>query len=202
MTPQNEQCHHRFCSQFYEDAWLSRYALKDKPWGTFAEVGAFDGITGSNTLYFERLGWMGFLVEPDPLMGEQCRQNRKEPTFICAVGLGPEDQYLFVNEKDRGTSRLWNPTDEPADLIPVQVRRLDQLMEAVGLNHLDLLSVDTEGTELDVLATLGEHKPGVLIVEFWSQPAPPAPEPILAWARANGYVEVHRTTANLILQHK
>lgn len=204
MTPQNQQCTHLFSSQFFEDAWIHRH-LNDRPFGVFADVGAFDGITGSNTLFFERLGWTGFLVEPDPIMGEVCRKNRKEPTFVCAVGNGDDEQKFYVNQAERGTSRLcippaWVPCDPK--VITVQVRRLDHLMEDLGITHLDLLSVDTEGTELDVLATLGEHRPKIIIAEFWSQPNPPAPEPILAWARANGYVEVHRTTANLILQHK
>lgn len=34
----------------------------------FLEVGALDGETRSNTLYFERfLNWTGLLIEPDPL---------------------------------------------------------------------------------------------------------------------------------------
>ena len=37
-----------------------------KQTGLFVEVGAADGVVGSNTLAFEQLGWTGVLVEADP----------------------------------------------------------------------------------------------------------------------------------------
>jgi len=45
--------------------------------GFYVEVGGNDGITQSNTAYYERyLGWKGLLVEPIPTLAEQCRRNR------------------------------------------------------------------------------------------------------------------------------
>lgn len=35
--------------------------------GSFVELGALDGVTGSNTIIFERcLGWRGLLIEANP----------------------------------------------------------------------------------------------------------------------------------------
>jgi hypothetical protein len=35
--------------------------------GTFVDLGCYDGVTYSNTWYFERkLGWSGVCVEPNP----------------------------------------------------------------------------------------------------------------------------------------
>jgi len=45
--------------------------------GFFVEAGANDGVSQSNTLYFERyMGWRGLLIEAIPELADQCRRNR------------------------------------------------------------------------------------------------------------------------------
>jgi len=64
----------------------------------FVECGALDGETRSNTLYFEKMGWKGLLIEADPLNFKKLVQkNRKAwssptclsttsyPTFVSSV---------------------------------------------------------------------------------------------------------------------
>ena len=55
--------------------------------GFFVEAGANDGVSQSNTLYFERyLGWRGLLIEPIPELWEKCRRNRpKAIVEKCAL---------------------------------------------------------------------------------------------------------------------
>ena len=55
--------------RFYGLIELDRQLLPhlDKRKGFFIEAGANDGVTQSNTLFFERhRGWRGLLVEPIP----------------------------------------------------------------------------------------------------------------------------------------
>jgi len=48
--------------------------------GVFVEAGANDGVTQSNTYYFEKFrGWTGLLVEPEPALAAACRRNRRAP---------------------------------------------------------------------------------------------------------------------------
>ena len=55
-------------SQAGQDRVLDR-VLGGKTGGVFVDIGAYDGRTGSNTLFFEReRGWTGLLVEPVPDM--------------------------------------------------------------------------------------------------------------------------------------
>ena len=52
--------------------------LKPKPGGGFLEVGAGDGVVGSQTLGLEREhGWAGLLVEPRPIPGQRAGKARK-----------------------------------------------------------------------------------------------------------------------------
>ena len=46
--------------------------------GVFIEVGANDGLTQSNTAYFEKnLNWTGLLIEPNNKQFLKCKENRK-----------------------------------------------------------------------------------------------------------------------------
>ncbi|MEM7189422.1 MAG: methyltransferase, partial [Pseudomonadota bacterium] len=46
--------------------------------GTFVEIGGYDGITGSNCLFFELMrGWSGLLIEPSPMFHAQAAAFRR-----------------------------------------------------------------------------------------------------------------------------
>mmetsp|Transcript_33749 Transcript_33749/g.52544 ORF Transcript_33749/g.52544 Transcript_33749/m.52544 type:complete len:182 (-) Transcript_33749:305-850(-) len=60
---------HVFFSQNGQDQWIYENILKRSTngRGVFLEAGAVDGVTNSNTLFFERsLGWNGVCIEPSP----------------------------------------------------------------------------------------------------------------------------------------
>jgi hypothetical protein len=58
--------------------------------GFFVEAGANDGITQSNTYYFEKMrNWRGLLVEPIPELAASCRRNRRSPVIEAAL-VGPD----------------------------------------------------------------------------------------------------------------
>ena len=56
-----------FHSQFDEDRILNGIFAGKSP-GICVEVGANDGVHGSNTLFFEKLGWQCVLIEPNPML--------------------------------------------------------------------------------------------------------------------------------------
>src|SRR6202008_2120463 len=60
--------------------------------GFFVEAGANDGVTYSNTLFFERFrGWRGLLVEPLPELAARCRKNRPRCLVENCALVGPEN---------------------------------------------------------------------------------------------------------------
>ena len=67
------------------DEKISKYfEYKD---GYFVELGANDGITQSNTKYFElHKGWTGVLIEPSPTQYAQLKKSRSKRSkfFNCA----------------------------------------------------------------------------------------------------------------------
>ena len=69
--------------------------------GTFLEIGACDGISISNSLFFEEsLGWSGLLVEADPINFAKLRQTRRahRATGKLAVVFGQNDPATAVPE--------------------------------------------------------------------------------------------------------
>lgn len=179
-------------SQSAEDVWIVNN-LKPEI-GTFCEVGAFDGILSSNTKLFEELGWRGMLVEADPFLASKCQFNRTAPVICCAAGTPSGFRDFFINPQDRGLSGLTRPGEK----VSVMVTRLDILLERSNLEELDLLSIDTEGTELEVWTSIGLIRPRIVIMEYQTCNEPSLEIPITTRMISDGYLVAHKTTHNLI----
>lgn len=182
-------------SQEGEDRWIFEN-IGLPPHGTFVEVGAYDGVQSSNTLLFERMGWEGLCVEADPELVVKCQMHRAAMTIQCAVTSKPGEVSFYVNHDDRGLSGL----TRPGKPIRSMGRRLDSILKAAKMTELDVLSIDTEGTELDVWDSLGTIRPRVVIMEHQTCDLPSQESPITRRMAADGYVKVHRTQYNLIFR--
>lgn len=65
-------------NQVEQDKILNKMFFKNKKYGMFLDIGAHDGLTGSNSCFFEReLQWTGICIEPIPEIYEQLCKNRK-----------------------------------------------------------------------------------------------------------------------------
>src|SRR5215813_9246244 len=177
-------------SGFGEDSWiLKNLPLPDR--GVFVDVGAFDGRVSSNTLAFEESGWSGLCVEPYPANALACKRNRRCPTVFCAVGTGASMQPLEVNTADLGTCGLRRPAT--GNRFFVQVLRLDWLCDLFGIDKIDLLSIDTEGSEVEVWHSAGQLRPQIVIAEFRTEPQPPSLPALEEAIIPCGYRLVHTT---------
>jgi FkbM family methyltransferase len=188
-------------SQCGEDKWLIE-TRKIGVGGTFVEVGAFDGIKSSNTFALENgHGWHGVLVEADPFVGIQCVGSRRSPTIICACAPEACFDVFRVNGQDHGLSGFKRPGWE----IQVPCLPLHTIIAMSRLPKVDLLSIDTEGTELDVWrsgAPAFERigLPAFVIMEHQTCQEPSNLPAILEEMSSSGYKEVHRTLYNCIFE--
>ena len=83
-----------YYSQFSEDAALHKWIFNDTKQNqnpaVFVELGALDGLAGSNTLFFERMfDWRGVLIEAQPenarkLLLVDRKNTVKLPVGICS----------------------------------------------------------------------------------------------------------------------
>ena len=184
-----------------EDGWLIQFFGRDSV-GHAVEVGAFDGVTGSNTLALEHSGWKVLCVEPNPAMVAALHEMRdlywsgacSDFNGTARFHINASQPPCYSSLRPTTDHPQWHP--EPDDQWyerEVEVRTLDSLLDEFKFPGLDVLSIDTEGTEMDVLhgIDLVRWKPRVIIVEAWD-----ADNPITPYLEKYGYRRVDRRLVN------
>ena len=138
--------------------------------GVFVEAGANDGVSQSNTWFFEAYrGWSGLLIEPVPELAGLARRFRRAP--VENVALGPADQdgaMLELAEADLMTGVYRGASGEgQARRISVPMRPLSTLLDEHGISSIDFFSLDVEGYEIEVLKglNLDRHAPQFILIE-------------------------------------
>lgn len=184
-------------SQAGQDRVVDRL-LGGKRGGVFVDVGGYDGVTGSNTLFFEETrGWTGVLVEPVPAMLDRAQLRRRCPCLGVAVATNEgEAEFIEVTEGYTQMSGLAG-TYDPALLERVRAdprhreavrrvptRTLSAILTDEGVPDPDFLSLDIEGGEIAVLEAFpfGRHR-----VTAWSIENNTADPRLAEIMRANGY---------------
>jgi len=159
-------------SQFSEDILVWDYFGR-KRGGFFVEVGANHPKDLSQTWLLEQNGWEGILIEPQSECCERLRHERKSSkVFQIACG-SPEQKGnapFFISAENIFSSLQRQVNDAGLRYVgseTVAVLPLDEVLAGVGDPKIDFVSIDVEGTELDVLKgfSLVKHQPGLLIVE-------------------------------------
>ena len=164
-----------YYAQHGEDRILS-VLFSGRVSGVCVEVGAFDGVVNSNTLYFEERGWECLLVEANPQLCEIIRKRRRARLAECAiseragvshlvVGGGAED--LGTIESGAGQLARIASGSQAVQTIEVETQTLDEVLEEAGIRNIDFISIDVEGHELAALRgfDLGRWRPTVVILE-------------------------------------
>lgn len=168
-----------FTSQLSEDRHLMLF-FQNYCNGVYVELGALDGLTYSNTYVFHKaLNWKGILVELSPKNYEKLKQNRPNEIellnaavcsqksvvhFIEANAVG--GVWEFTAEKFR--EAWWGKHTKIQDATPIQCLPLSQIFSKFSNNFFaDILSLDVEGSELDVLNSIDFKAAafGVILVE-------------------------------------
>lgn len=158
----------RFClanavhshSQFLQDLWAA-YELRSRREGFFVEFGGADGVRASNSLYLEReLGWTGIIAEPARIWQPMLRRNRR-----CSIDARcvwrRSGEVLTFNQPAialHSTIDSYSSADghaatrEEGERYPVEtVSLIDLLTSWDAPRRIDFLSLDTEGSEFDIL---------------------------------------------------
>ncbi len=162
-----------YYGQFEQDKWLESNVFKGKRNGIFVDVGAYDGIEGSNTYFFAKeRGWTGICVEPQPDLYELVVARRPEcvPIKACITDKEGTVKFLYVKglaaKQLSGIFELYDPRHlqkiEGAlavyggekELIEVATIPLATVLQQNNIKHVDYLSIDVEGAEMLVLKSI------------------------------------------------
>ena len=161
-----------FHSQWGQDRYVAHYLTSLKSTtkqGIYIELGANDGLTHSNTAYFEQiLSYDGLCVEPTEQNYKRLKINR--PTCKSVHG-GVHNQcpksgtrdFLMFADPHSGLSGWVDTYAQDYEGAYVSTRetvpcyKMSTLLEDNGFSNreIDYLSLDTEGAELTVLKSMG-----------------------------------------------
>jgi FkbM family methyltransferase len=132
--------------------------------GFFVEFGATNGIDLSNTYILEKhYGWTGILAEPAPIWHEGLIRNRAAAIdFDCVWSeTGEELAFNIAPEPELSTISAYSGVDQHSAVrkrsSPARVKTIslnDLLKKHHAPPHIDYLSIDTEGSEWEILRNL------------------------------------------------
>lgn len=186
---------------------------KKKQYGYFLEIGAFDGITCSNTYLLERdYFWKGICVEPVPYNFEKLKINR--PKAICSdyavyseTGLTLKFEVANALDMLSGISTLINDCHRAmvfSDTTTIEVKTIS-LTDLLDINNaptfIDYMSLDTEGSEYDILKTFNFEKYIVGIIHLEHNFTEPMRSQIRELLLSKDYVFVEQNLMDDIYHH-
>jgi FkbM family methyltransferase len=171
----------KFYSQYKQDEWLYNNYFNKQPNGIFLEIGADDGIDKSNTKFFEDIGWTGICIEPSVKRFELLKNNRNcicenyaistntgSTKFMDINGYGKGLSGIVDNYNDEHKKRIeWeikHPENKGYNIIDVKTELLTNLLDKHNINYVDFCSIDTEGSEYDILKTIDFNKYSIKII--------------------------------------
>lgn len=161
----------KWYSQFGEDIAIYPI-LKDIEKGYFVDVGASNGVSASNTLIFEKLGWGGVAIEPHSKTFKHLDANRQCVTLNYAVWSENLDAVEFHEKIPGGWSRVGKgEKSRTVNISYPNARTLDTILREVNAPQpIHLLSIDVEGTEQHILDgfSLNKYTPRIVIIEDFS----------------------------------
>jgi len=168
--------------------------------GFFVEFGSADGVALSNSLLLEKeLGWSGILCEPSRSWHEDLKRNRSCVIDTRCVYSRTGEQIGFSENYIGELSGITEFTsddhhgilDRTTTSYQVEtISLLDLLKSHSAPKHIEFLSVDTEGSEFEILNAFdfSQYTFGAICVEHNYLDNRPKVKQLLV---ANGYRQVY-----------
>jgi FkbM family methyltransferase len=187
------------------------------------DVGAFDGMTGSNSRFLAELGWGGIAIEPTPEAFARLEALYQDSPAVrcirCAISdHAADDVEMLVAAGPEGTPEptAWHfsqvSTLNPSFAryyveqhayryrsVPVRVRPLTEILRENGCpSDLGFLCIDCEGEDIKIIQALdyGQFQPRLLSVECEDGNRSVFSDLL----RPHGYVEYGHTPVNTLFQ--
>ncbi len=165
----------RSYSQTGEDMVLDFFLNKVKK-GFYVDVGTNDPVYINNTYLFYRKGWDGVCVEPNGLRCRMIKMWRRRDSVVQAgIGNSAGSLPFFVFEPDTISTFSASEAEEFKKLghplikeESVPVMTLAELLSKHAQGRtIDILSVDTEGLDLEVLTSNDwtKYRPRLVVTE-------------------------------------
>ena len=139
------------------------FVLQELAWktgGYFVEFGATNGFTYSNSLLLEReFGWTGILAEPARIWNQALRKSNRTASLVFDCVWSRTGETLTFNEADWAELSTIGEFEQNDNHNRHRTRSykvntislLDMLKQQGSPKVIDYLSIDTEGSEYEIL---------------------------------------------------
>lgn len=188
---------------------LLEYVLRYNKNSFFVEAGAHDGITQSNTLVLEKeFGWNGLLIEPSPGLVQQCKYNRNVIIENSAL-VGPDynNDTVTGNFLSNSCTSCINKSpdyftnnelqiDKINNQTTVHANTFDNIFNKYDIKHIDFLSLDVEGYELDALKGIDFNKTNITLILVETANRPFYQKLVRDYMYDNNYNFIERISGN------
>ena len=134
------------------------------------EIGAYDGKTFSNSYFLEYdFNFTGILIEPQKDKFNELKINRsRNKLFNCAVSNLDDKNIEFIgNNLEAGilnnlSTDIYKFNDWSA--FTVKNRKMNEIIKESKIDYLDVMFIDTEGSELEIIKSIDFNFPIKLII--------------------------------------
>ncbi len=206
-------------SQYKQDKYLEEYVFKGYKNGVFVDVGAHDGLTINNTLYFEKYNnWTGINIEPIKNVYKKLLLNRPtcinincavcnsdgETEFLCNTGYTEMISGIKDTFDNRHFQRLQKENKEMGsitEIIKVNTKRLETIFDENKLKHINYLSIDVEGAEFEVIKSINFDKVFIDIIGFENNYEDTS-IPIVNYLKDKNYFIINNKMLDIFMIHK
>jgi FkbM family methyltransferase len=193
-------------SQLRQDLFILS-ETKYKRGGYFVEFGATDGINLSNTYLLEtEFSWKGILAEPANAWKLKLHENRPNAFIETLCVWKDSNSLLTFNETDypelstidifSGNDDWYVNSRQEGKKYKVQTISLNDLLRKYQApKYIDYLSIDTEGSEYEILKSFNfsEYSIGIITVEHNYTPQR---EMIFELLTSQGYKKKYENISN------
>jgi FkbM family methyltransferase len=199
-------------SQIGQDLEVLKF-YNNKTNGFFVEIGASDGIELSNTYLLEKTyNWKGICVEPIPKRFESLYKNR--PNSLCfdkAVYNETNSNLIFdISNNYDLLSGISANIDVYTDIVNANKTQI--LVNTITLNDLlakanaplfiDYLSLDTEGSEFEILKSVDFQKYIFGLIDVEHNYVEPRRSQIKNLLTSNGYIYIRENRWDDCYKHQ
>jgi FkbM family methyltransferase len=207
-----------FYSSHQQDEYLEKNIFKGYKNGFYMDIGAHDGVSINNTLYFEKNNnWTGINVEPIKLVYDRLVANRPNNINInCAVcekdGNADFLSNIGYTEMISGLECYYDPRHiqrlqlenyhmgSVTERINVETKRVDTICQEHDIHHINYLSIDVEGAEFDVIKSINFDKVFIDVIGFENN-FDDVSVPIIEYLEKKNYIIIHKSLDYLMI-HK
>jgi FkbM family methyltransferase len=199
-----------FYSQDNQDKYLETNIFKGYKNGFYVDVGAHDGLSINNTLYFEKNNnWTGINIEPIKKVFDKLVINRPnsinlncavcnndgETDFLCNTGYTEMISGIKDNFDIRHFYRLQHENRQmgsTTEVIKVKTKKLETILDENNIKHINYLSIDVEGAEFEVIKSINFNKVFIDVIGFENNYNDKS-VPIVEYLQNKGFITIHRS---------